>query len=381
MPLKLTNIGNDSETFLANVQYFEENDVRYFRVSNSENIGVNFQYIPITTSDWDKEQYEIYLFENSYLNAENDVFQIYEKTIREERLGWIFPLTILESNENDYKEFSNLNNYKHIAYQKLFELNFEIEAKNNTNEFLKLSEVFGNIIVCILCKKTIQKINEFKFENYLLSFYKYGFLLLKDFPKSKAIYDRTAFITEMRKGSRVNLTKANYDITINEFTKSLFLEHMLQSDNFLVRFIFLYQIVEQFIEDFSETQFNEHIENYQNKKLTKNDFREAINKSATERDLVVDLFNSTLIQKELKEEFVSEVDFLYNDIGRVNKKNSFPDKIYNIRNLVTHSLRDLTTRSESIKKITELFERIVVDLLTNYKTKNENEIENNQLGQ
>lgn len=374
MPLKLTNIGNDSEVALDKVEFIEENDVRYFRVSNSESIGVNFQYIPISTSSWDKERYEIYLFENSYLNAENDVFQVYEKTISEERLGWIFPITILESNENDYREFSNLNHYKYVAYQKLFELEFSITARDNANEFLKLSEVFGNVIVCILCKETIKKINDFKFQNYLLSFYKYGYLLFSGFTKSKAIYDRTAFVTEMRNSSRVNLTKANFDITTNEFTKSLFIEHLLQSDNFLVRFIFLYQIVEHFIDEFSETQFNEHIENYQSKKLAKNDFRESINKSATERELVTDLFNTTLIQKELKEEFISEVNFLYNDIGRVTKKNSFPDKIYNIRNLVTHSLRELTAKSESMKKITELFERIIIDLLTNYKTEIDNEI-------
>ena len=375
MPLKLTNIGNDSEVALDKVEYIEENNVRYFRVSNSENIGANFQYIPIATSNWDKELYEIYLFENSYLNAENDVFQVYENTISEERLGWVFPITILESNENDYREFSNLNNYKYVAYKKLFELNFKIQARDNTNEFLKLSEVFGNIIICILCKETTKKIKEFKFENYILSFYKYGYLLLSDFPKSNAIYDRTAFITEMRSNSRVNLTKAKFDITNNEFTKSLFIEHLLQSDNFLVRFIFLYQIVEHFIDEFSETQFKEHIENYQSKKLAKNDFRECINKSATERKLLIDLFNSTLIQKELKEEFITEVDFLYNDLGRVTKKNSFPDKIYNVRNLVTHSLRELTTKSELLKKITELFERIIVDLLINYKIKNETEIE------
>lgn len=373
MPLRLTDIGNDSEVALDRVEYIEVNDVRYFRVSNSENIGVNFQYIPIAISNWDKERYEIYLFENSYLNAENDVFEVYENSITDERLGWIFPITILESNENDFRDYKNLNHYKYVAYQKLLELNIKISARDNLNVFLKLADIFGDIIVCILCKETIQKINEFKFENYLLSFYKYGYLLLGDIPKSKAIYDRADFVREMRQNARVNLTKANFNITANEFTKSLFVEHLLQSDNFLVRFIFLYQIVEHFIDEFSETQFNEHIENYQNKKLAKNDFRESINKSATERELVVDIFNSTPIQKELKDEFVTEVDFLYNDIGRIIKKNSFPDKIYNIRNLVTHSLRELTAKLESLKKITEIFERIIVDLLTNYKSINANE--------
>lgn len=369
MPLKLAYTSNDNEIALDKVEYIEDNEGRYFRVSNSENIGVNFQYIPISTSKWDKKRFEIYLFENSYLNAENDVFQVYEKTVSEERLGWIFPITILESNENDYRDYSNLNNYKFVAYQKLFELDdFKITIRDNLNEFQKLSDVFGNVIVCVLCKDTIDKINEFKIENFLLSFYKYGYLKFSNIPKSKPIYDRSELVETMRNSSRINLTKANFDITTNEFAKSLFIEHLLQSDNFLVRFILLYQIIEHFIDEFSEIQYNEHIENYRKKQLAKNDFRESINKSATERELIIDLFNSTTIHKDLQNEFVTEVDFLFNDIGRITRRKTFPDKIYNIRNLVTHNLRELTSKSESMKKITGLFERIILELLINYKT-------------
>ena len=373
MSLKLTAIANGSEIALNKVEYIEENDVCYFRVSNSENIGVNFLYVPITSSKWDKDKLEIHLFKNPYLNAENDVFQVYEATISEERLGWIFPITILESNENDFRDHSNLNQYKYIAYQKLFELDYKIITGNNFNEFLKLSDVFGNIIICILCKETTNKIKDFKFENYLLSFYKYGYLI--NLPEPKAIYNKTEFVATMRNNARVTLTKANFDITTNDFTKSLFIEHLLQSDNFLVRFILLYQIIEHFIDEFSESQFNEHIKNYQMKQMVKNDFREAINRSATERDLIVDLFNSIPIQKDLINEFITEVSFLYSDIGKITKKNTFPDKMYNIRNLVTHNLRELTTKTESMKKITELFELIILDLLINFKTTNPEKVD------
>lgn len=374
MPLKLTDTGSDSEVALDKIEFIEEDNVRYFRVSNSENIGVNFQYIPISTSNWDKDRYEIYLLENSYLNAENDVFEVYEDTISDERLGWIFPITILESNENDFREFKNLNNYKFVAYQKLLELNIKITIRDNTNEFLKLSEIFANSVVCILCKDTIQKINEFKFENYLLSLYKYGYLLLGDIPKSKAIYDRTEFLRQMRQNARVNLTKAKFDITANDFTKSLFLEHLLQSESHIIRFIFLYQIIEHFIQIEFDKQFQIHLEDYQNSRLAKNDLRENIINSSRERVVIKSVFNPIVINHELKEEFMSQCEFLFADIG-LNSKNSFPDKIYDIRNLVTHRLRELTTKSESLNRITEIFERIIVDLLINYSTENAKTIE------
>lgn len=369
MPLKVTDTGSDSEVALDKIEFLDENDVRYFRVSNSENFGVNFQYIPIATSNWDKEKYEIYLLENSYLNAENDVFEVYEDTISDERLGWIFPITILESNENDFRDFKNLNHYKYVAYQKLLELNIKISARDNANEFLKLSDVFANSIICILCKNTIQKINDFKLENYLLSLYKYGYLLLGDVPKSKGIYDRTEFVRQMRQSARVKLIKANFDITANDFTKSLFQEHLLQSESHIIRFIFLYQIIEHFIQIEFDTLFQIHLDDYQNNRLAKNDLRENIINSSRERVIIQSVFNPITIRQELKEEFISECDFLFADIGLISK-NSFTDKIYDIRNLVTHRLRELTTKSESLNRITEIFERIIVDLLINYSTEN-----------
>lgn len=371
MPLKLTDITNDSEVALENIEFIEETNVRYFRVSNGENIGINFQYFPVATSNWDSDRYEIYLLENSYLNAENDVFEVYESTLNE-RLGWIFPITILESNENDFSDFKNLNHYKFVTYKKLFELNFKTHTGINSASLARLSDVFGNLIICILSKETIGKISEFRFENYLLSLYKYGYLLLDDTPKSKPIYDRTYFIREMReKRAKVKLTKAKFDIVANDFTKSLFKEHLLQSESFLVRFIFLYQIIEHFIKLEFDLQFQSHLDQYKNHRLAKNDLRESIINSSRERELIKNVINPITISQDLKDEFMSECNFLFNEIG-LDSKDSFPDKIYDIRNLLTHRLRDLTTKIETLNKLTEIFERIIIDLLINYKTKIEN---------
>ncbi|WP_028668261.1 HEPN domain-containing protein [Runella zeae] len=223
----------------------------------------------------------------------------------------------------------------------------------------------------IISKRTslIQKINNFQFNKYILSFYKDGYLLYSGSPKAKTTYDRIAFVENKRKNKRITIQPSKFDIKANDFTNSLFIEHLLQSDHYLVRFIFLYQIIEYFIDELSEKQYSEHVENYKAKKISKNDFRESINTSATERKLINDVFELTTVQKELKDEFITDIDFLFKDIDKISDKKSFPDKIYNLRNLVTHNLRELTTKSDSLKKITEIFERIIVDLLINYKTK------------
>ncbi len=366
MPFKLIESGTSNQIILDTIEFLQEEDSNYFRVSNFEGKGINIKYIPTRTSSWNKETFEIYLLENPYLNAENDVFQVYEDTILSERLGWIFPITILESNENDYVDFKNLNDYKYIAYQKLFELEKEYVLKTNWNEFISLGEIFGNIIICILCKDTITKIPDFKFENYILSLYKDEYLLLHDTPKAKAIYDKSAFISEMRSRKRINLSKSKFDIMSNDFTKSLFKEHLLQSDSFIIRFIFLYQIIEHFIQLEFEKQFQTHLDDFQGGRISKNDLRENLNNSSKERVLISNIISRINISHTLKNEFITECDFLFYDIGQISKE-TLHDKIYDIRNLLTHRLREVTSKLEALEKIVELFERIIVDLLSKYE--------------
>ncbi|KAA6319229.1 hypothetical protein EZS27_030854 [termite gut metagenome] len=342
----------------------------FFYVFNSENRDYNiiFQYIPSFISNWDRDKYEIHLFENLYLNAENDVFEVYEHTIKDERLGWIFPITILESNENDYTDCKNLNHYKFIAYQKLLEQDAIVSVNDKSIDYGKLSDIFPNTIVCILCKETSQKIRDFRIDNYLLSFYDYGYLHFEGYPKAQAIYDRAGWVTEMRQHKRVILHKANFDITINGYTNALFKEHLLQSDNHIIRFIFLYQIIEHFIQVDFDSQFKTHLNSFNNRQLTLNDFKEEISTLSSERKRINNVFASVQLLADLKSDFVSEFDFLINDIGRTYKKNTFEDKIYDFRNLITHDLRQLTPKVDSLKKIIGIFERITVSLLIHLPT-------------
>ncbi len=369
MPLKLRDINNDSEVALEIIEFITEEDISYFRVKNSDDFGINIKYIPIADCTWDKERFDMYIFENPYLSAENDVFEVYETSL-EERLGWIFPITILESNDNDFVNIKNLNKYKYIAYKKLLEQNVTVIQKENTYEFYKLSNIFKDSIICLLCKDATKNIQDFKIENYVLSFYDYGYLILDNIIKSKPLYDKTDFLSVMRsERKRVTLKKSNFEICNNDFTKSLFLkEHLLQSDSYLVRFVFLYQIIEHFMTIEFEKQFDLCLEEYKNNNLVKNDLKENIMTLSKERTLIRDVINRIPLNSELKDLFIQECKFLFKNVAFSPKKESLPDKIYDLRNLVIHRLRELTNRKESLEKILEIFERLMIDLLINYES-------------
>jgi hypothetical protein len=299
MPLKLKAKNKDLEVALDVIEFITEEDVSYFRVRNSDNIGINIKYIPIIDCNWDKERFRMYIFENPYLNAENDVFEIYESSL-DERLGWIFPITILESNDNDFVDTKNLNKYKCVAYKKLLEQNITVIQKENSDEFYKLSDIFKDTIICLLSNDATSKIADYNFEDYILSFYDYGYLVFDTIPKSKSFYDKTDFLQVMRnERKRVTLKKSNFNINSNDFTKSLFKEHLLQSESYLVRFIFLYQIIEHFMSIEFDKQFALCLEEYQNNNLVKNDLKENIMTLSKERTLIRDVINRISLNQEL----------------------------------------------------------------------------------
>jgi len=370
MPIKLHISDKDEDLILANIKFIEDGGLRYFRIHNLEDIGINIKYVPISTSIWNKDNFVIYLLENPYLNAENDVFEVYEEKITSERIGWIFPISVLESNDNDYINYKNLNDYKYITYQKLFEFDLKLSTGEYYNDFCMLAEFFKDTIICILCKETINKIPDFNFDDYLLSLYNYGYLIKNSTIMANAIYDKDEFKKKMREErSRIIIKKAKFDISENYFTKLLYKEHLLQSESHIVRFFFLYQIIEYFMEIEFENQFQKYLDKFNNKKLLKNDFRENIINCSRERYLIRDIIASTKIDSDLTTEFINECDFLFKDMGIITK-DSFSDKLYDLRNIMTHRLRDLTTKSESLKKITEIFERVITNFLINYE-KNE----------
>jgi hypothetical protein len=351
------------------VEYFKDDANNYFIVKNSSGTSIYFKYIPTSDSSWEKERFELFLFENPYLNAENDVFEVYEHSLGSERLGWVFPITILESNDNDFANYKNLNNYKFIAYEKLLDQNNKINL-NPDAEFYSLTEIFRDSIICLLCQETIKKISNFNIENYILSFYENNYLLLNGSSKSKPIYKKDDFVKKMRLETkkRIILKKANFEISKNEFINALFKEQLLQSENYLIRFIFLYQIIEHLLETEFDKRLDKHLEDFKNNKLSKNDLKENIVNDSKDRELIKTIINPIPVSSPVRQEFIEECNYLFKTIG-IETKESFADKIYDLRNLVTHNLRNVVkTQSETLSKLAEIFERIIVDILINYKS-------------
>lgn len=367
MPIRLTKSTVDTSVTLTDYQLVEDENGNYYRFKGDTEETINIPIKPLVNSKWQKDSCEIYIFENKYLDAESDVYEVYVKELNE-RLGLIFPATILDS--EDINSTKNLNDYKSIAYLKLFDQEIEIDITNGIRPEYLISELLGNIIICLIHNRSAEKIGGFRLDEYLLSFYKYGYIIYTGIQRQKTIYDKTNFVNKMRnERKRVTLSKSAFDITNNSFTNSLFKEHLLQSENYLVRFILLYQIIEHFIQDEFNQQFDSELENYTNNKgigITKNDLRENIINLSKESSLIIKAFSNIKISDSTKDDFIEEYNTLTENIGRPPKKDIYI-AIYDIRNLLTHNLRNHIKKNEdSLIKIVEKFEDVMIELLIKY---------------
>jgi len=366
MSIILTDPNTGSDGVFNVITFVENEQDSYFKLLAENGDEMRVAYIPHLDSSWGKDDFDLFLFDNPYLNAENDVFEIYESSLHES-IGWIFPITILVSNDNDFSEVRRLNRYKFAAQSILLNLNKTAAINYYLDSNALITDIYNDSsIICILNKQTTSKINDFNINDYILSFYKYGYSFLQENSVRKKVLEKEDFIREMRQSrKRISIKKSLFDISLNSYIESLFKQYLLKTDDFLVRFIFLYQIIEQLMEDEFNILFQQYLTDFTNQNITKNDFKDYINTASKERELIKFVFNKTIIEANLKDDFESKFNFLYTELN-FKIRNSLPDKIYDFRNLVTHSYRNVMDKIELINVLIQIFEEIIVCTLINY---------------
>lgn len=365
MPLILLDEGKEGNIILNEVSFHIDNG-NYFKVASGD-CELIFEYIPKFGNEWDYSKYELFLFDNPYFDAENDVFEICIKN-QDDRAGWIFPITLLESNENDYFDHKNLNGYKFVAYHKLLRSDKIIQRNGNYNK--KLTDIFNEKTkICLLSISDINLNSSFDINDFLLSFYSYGYTLQFDENTNQAIqtnWFRDIYNFRIQRKC-LYIQRSSYDLMSNDYIFNIFTNHLLVTENYLVRFILLYQVIEELMYIESDTLISNSIERYKNNSITKNDFKTELNETSSESSLISSIFSKTQIESDLKSDFSNKCKALFDVINYYPKNiDEFSKILYSFRNLVTHNYRLLINEQEKYNQIISSFEFIVIKLLINY---------------
>ncbi|WP_294240812.1 hypothetical protein [uncultured Chryseobacterium sp.] len=364
MSFKITNLQNetiDFENLTLNV------DEKIFQLQASNNF-VNVRYEPkIFDSAFEGKKMAYYFFQNAYLNAENNIFQVYhEKT----RIGWVFPIQALVSNENDFAENIYFSQYKYSTYKEILSGGIATKKINiNSQDSYSLIDFFEDdiIIFCVSLEKLEE--NNMEISDFLPSFSKYGYYIYEQGDNTiLRDNDKANFFLKHTKTQKLLITKSKVKLSDHTFLQNLYYNYLKKIDDKVLRFFMLYQVIEYFLDKDFNYKFDKILKNYEEKKIDKNTFRERINKSSNERSLINNL-TAFINDDDLTVDFKRDGKLFLENFGEYDK-NEVGDIIYDIRNLLIHRYRDIDTLdTEKIKIfqiITNQLEQIINSYMINY---------------
>lgn len=384
MPLKIKDEISDIHYSLTEVIPNRNDEQFYFELSDVQNnIKIFIDYVLTLDSEYKPEDYSLFILKSWVLDKENDIFQVFDKEFYKEpnrvRLGWIFPIQALLSNEHQYADNKHFLKYAYVAFLKLLKNQEEYTTFNPlfskiTNNY-KLTDFYGeDIIILILCNSPLQKIDNFQVDNYITSLYSYGYYFCQPIENLKEIDTRSD--SENPTGKNLILQKNSSCLQKEDYVYRLFKDLLKNEEHHLVRFYLLYQVIELIIQIVFERKILEEIKNFNNnpdKNIRK--LKEKIDNISTEKKRVSILINDDVkINNPNLLISCNELIKLFNDDDSnekddISKKQDLGGALYDVRCLIVHQFRKLPDKilEEKLPEINKEFENIVIKIILDYK--------------
>ena len=409
MPLRI-------KTGLTNIEIQveqEESDKLLFNLVQLETT-IDYPLEIINNHFEDIEGYDIHLFKNRFGNLERGIFQI---SIKQGSIAWMLPLSIYDNNIFDFRsEISEalpsdnaqklkthnlfLNCVAYPAFHKLLLAELipsKIAEQNQNYNLLDFYDDETNVLIISRTELRRLKI-DFDLSLYLPSLYKYGYVLLdseKDFydiqvdksSKNLLLKDKTTFDT-------IKIHSVADTLIHEIYVIELFKNVLKMKLHPLVRFHFLYQVIELLINKIGIEHYKRELQkkinvdsiisylhNFNN--LISGNFHsvneikgasgeiskiyDSLSKVPNEEDRIEMLFNHSIKNDTYKKLLYCSKKITNMDSGKLN------ENIYKVRNALVHSYHDLynkdKTIDEKIQDINAEFETLIIDILVQYSYK------------
>lgn len=376
MCLSIRNQVLDKRELLDQIIVESDESELYVLSSSTQPSKIAFiKYVLTPDTDYLPSDYSLYILKSHILNRENDIFQVYEKEVKS-RIGWIFPIQALLSNEHNKAEDPHFLKYSYVAFHKLL-LNVEqyktyIPDINPTSNY-ELTDFYGDeIIILILSNSEVKKIESFNIENYFISLYSQGYYYCQPTDSIKDFHNSRGALSEPPNPNKVRIyiKRISKELQEEVYLSRLFKNLLKTEKHPLVRFYLLYQVIELiieriFVKDFSDTmkEFNENPD--------KNIFelKEKINFISSEKERLSKVITrvETHFDGNCKTNLLWACNDLLSSFDSKNK-DSLALSLYAARSSIVHKLRKLSEEDLlKIEKINEEFETILIALLLNYE--------------
>ena len=308
-----------------------------FSFDNTTNVFLcdDIEYIPKIRidSEYNYNEYDVYFYYNKFA-SENDIYQV---TCEGHRIGYIFPVEAIESNEHDKANDEYFLKYAFVAINLLLK---KLEA-SQFEEPICLSDLFSDVQLLIICKENLRN-NNLELEDYLLSLSEYGY------SKNSEVYFPKRLLQLDVKNKFVILHKIQKDIDSISYIKEEFYNLLpLQSDNPLIIFHRLYQFIEILIMELFNLQFGNFLASLDLKQDDLFQKKEDLDKMTGEKKRISTLLNQCpgidITIKNNLNNACQRILNLYNH--KISK--DYAVNLYEVRCCLFHSLYKFKKENES----------------------------------
>lgn len=338
-----------------------DKDNREFIATDSQQVSQRFTYKPAIASCWDNlEDFDLYLLQHPIPRKESDISNVYLADESDESVGWMFPISILDTDTIDPQ--GRLLDYVFVSFQILLQ---KIEALKDNNAEGNLFDIYDeNAIVLILNKRYIP--DNFNIEQYMFFLYEMGFSIGEKKPSKIPFY-------QYEQASRIYLKAAITPVNKlpnSEYIQRIFNADLIETNNPIHRFIILYQVIEILMDAFSEQEIITYINKYTSREIGKNDLMHAIRDAIDESDNIQKIFNNiTSMHPKVRSSLINSVITLYKKVGYDDSRNDIASVVYSLRNQLFHSYRRYIGNKELLYKVIQDFEKVILDVLIHYQSK------------
>lgn len=356
----------DSNEEFTTVKYNE--DEKAFIIESKEKSS-QIQCVPSVPviKEFDPATFEYIILFNERENcSENNIFTVYVPDVESDnnrsRIGWLFPLQALESNEHNYADDEFFQRYAYIAFCLLLN-DINDQNRRQFSSEIRLSDFYGdNIHLLIIDHENTSNIKDFNINDYVVSLYMHGY----------SFEGKGNLISEISYEGKKNLNLKKISPLLYEFSviPIIFKTTVIREYNAeFSRFYAYYQLIEIFI----SVVFDEELKNYvselsaNSKKLF--DLKDKLNEITNEKKRVVWLINNySSISSELSTNLKTRAINLLQLNGK-KTYNSMAENLYTLRCLLVHELYNVDEQSEVVLgELNDLFLQMILEILKSFKS-------------
>lgn len=176
MPVYLTGRGATKPVAIRDLFYSKDANGIVLRADNQDEVILN---CPIDCSaGFNADEYTAHLFRNKFI-VQSSIFEVHLQA-RKNRIGWLVPITALESQDYGLRDPSHFLNYARAAIYKLFKSDKEIHPEpavspGSTGK-VNLTDFYpDDTVIFITSNKVLAKIPGFTLNHYSHAFFGYGY--------------------------------------------------------------------------------------------------------------------------------------------------------------------------------------------------------------